>query len=64
MDIGGDIGQYTVTVTVTFNSSEVAPTEQKVLDTFRVLPIALIGAGLVGIGLLVLLIVVLRSRTG
>jgi hypothetical protein len=61
VDIGGDVEQYTVTVTVTFTADESAPTQQKVLDTFRVLPVALIGAGLVGIGLLILLIMVLRS---
>jgi hypothetical protein len=54
--------EYTVVVTVTFDTSEAAPTQQRVLDTFRVLPVALIGAGLVGIGLVLLLIMVVRSR--
>ena len=67
VDIGGDAGKdvdlYTVTVTVTFTADDAAPTQQKVLDTFRILPVALIGAGLVGIGLVILLIMVLRSRT-
>ncbi|MFI5906625.1 hypothetical protein [Dactylosporangium sp. NPDC051541] len=62
-DNAKDAEQYTVVVTVTFDTDQVAPTQQKVLDTFRVLPVALIGAGLVGIGLLILLVMVLRSRT-
>ncbi|GAA2367622.1 prealbumin-like fold domain-containing protein [Dactylosporangium salmoneum] len=67
VDIGADNAaadtqEYAVTVTVTFTTADTGPTQQKVLDTFRVLPVALIGAGLVGIGLLILLIMVLRSR--
>ncbi|GAA2589980.1 hypothetical protein GCM10010399_20110 [Dactylosporangium fulvum] len=62
VDIGGDVEQYTVVVTVTFEATVEAPAQQKVLDTFRVLPIALIGAGLAGIGLVILLIMVVRSR--
>ncbi|MGI5178910.1 prealbumin-like fold domain-containing protein [Dactylosporangium sp. CA-152071] len=62
-ETGADVDLYTVTVTVTFTADDRAPTQQKVLDTFRVLPVALIGAGLVGIGLVILLIMVLRSRT-
>ncbi|MEV6925949.1 hypothetical protein AB0M46_15850 [Dactylosporangium sp. NPDC051485] len=67
VDIGADNAaadtqEYDVTVTVTFSTADAGPTQQKVLDTFRVLPVALIGAGLVGIGLLILLIMVLRSR--
>ncbi|MET7425320.1 hypothetical protein [Dactylosporangium sp. NPDC005555] len=62
-EAGKDVDLYTVTVTVTFTADDAAPTQQKVLDTFRVLPVALIGAGLVGIGLVILLIMVLRSRT-
>jgi hypothetical protein len=67
VEIGGkgttdDAQEYNVVVTATFDSSATAPTQQKVLDTVRVLPVALIGAGLVGIGLLILLIMVLRSR--
>ncbi|WP_432835074.1 prealbumin-like fold domain-containing protein [Dactylosporangium sp. CA-092794] len=66
VEIGADNAQdgqqYTVVVTVTFDAAQAAPTQQKVLDTFRVLPVALIGAGLVGIGLVILLIMVLRSR--
>jgi hypothetical protein len=62
-ETGKDVDLYTVTVTVTYTADDAAPTQQKVLDTFRVLPVALIGAGLVGIGLVILLIMVLRSRT-
>ncbi|MDG6104951.1 hypothetical protein Daura_04615 [Dactylosporangium aurantiacum] len=62
-DAGKDVDLYTVTVTVTFTADDAAPTQQKVLDTFRILPVALIGAGLVGIGLVILLVMVLRSRT-
>ncbi|GAA3225306.1 hypothetical protein GCM10010532_057510 [Dactylosporangium siamense] len=62
-DAGKDVDLYTVTVTVTYTADDAAPTQQKVLDTFRILPVALIGAGLVGIGLVILLIMVLRSRT-
>ncbi|GAA3276138.1 hypothetical protein GCM10020218_023810 [Dactylosporangium vinaceum] len=62
-DAANEAQQYTVVVTVTYDAAPAAPTQQKVLDTFRVLPVALIGAGLVGIGLLILLIMVLRSRT-
>jgi hypothetical protein len=62
-EAGKDVDLYTVTVTVTFTADDAPPTQQKVLDTFRVLPVALIGAGLVGIGLVILLIMVLRSRT-
>ncbi|MGI5247250.1 prealbumin-like fold domain-containing protein [Dactylosporangium sp. CA-139066] len=61
-DNAADEPEYTVVVTVTFDTSEAPPTQQKVLDTFKVLPVALIGAGLVGLGLLILLIMVLRSR--
>ncbi|WP_432985717.1 prealbumin-like fold domain-containing protein [Dactylosporangium sp. CA-233914] len=61
-DNAADAQEYTVTVTVAFDTTEAAPTQQKVLDTFKVLPVALIGAGLVGIGLVILLIMVLRSR--
>ncbi|WP_238008069.1 hypothetical protein KZZ52_05005 [Dactylosporangium sp. AC04546] len=63
VDIGGDVELYAVIVTVTFTATAEVPAQQKVLDTFRVLPVALIGAGLVGIGLLILLIMVLRSRS-
>jgi hypothetical protein len=62
-DNANDTEEYTVVVTVTFDTDAAVPTQQKVLDTFRVLPVALIGAGLVGLGLLILLIMVLRSRT-
>jgi len=62
-DNANDTEGYTVVVTVTFDTDAAVPTQQKVLDTFRVLPVALIGAGLVGLGLLILLIMVLRSRT-
>ncbi|WP_433056445.1 prealbumin-like fold domain-containing protein [Dactylosporangium sp. CS-033363] len=58
-----DAEDYTVVVTVTFDTGRSGPTQQKVLDTVRILPVALIGAGLVGIGLIILLIMVLRSRT-
>ncbi|MER7275226.1 hypothetical protein ABT369_12275 [Dactylosporangium sp. NPDC000244] len=58
-----DAQETTIVVTVTFDTDAARPTQQKVLDTFRVLPVALIGAGLVGLGLLILLIMVLRSRT-
>ncbi|WP_426510092.1 prealbumin-like fold domain-containing protein [Dactylosporangium sp. McL0621] len=62
-DNAQDTEEYTVVVTVTFDMGKAGPTQQKVLDTVRVLPVALIGAGLVGLGLLILLIMVLRSRT-
>ncbi|GAA4247522.1 hypothetical protein ACFQZ5_42255 [Dactylosporangium darangshiense] len=62
-DNAADGQEYTVVVTVTFDTVDSAPTQQKVLDTFKVLPVALIGSGLVGIGLVILLIMVLRSRT-
>ncbi|MFG2037415.1 hypothetical protein [Dactylosporangium sp. NPDC048998] len=61
-DNAADAQEYTVIVTVTFDTGEATPTQQKVLDTFRVLPVALIGAGLVGIGVVILLVMVLRSR--
>ncbi|MEV8513908.1 hypothetical protein [Dactylosporangium sp. NPDC051484] len=61
-DDAADAEEYTVIVTVTFDTAEAALTQQKVLDTFRLLPVALIGAGLVGISLVILLIMVLRSR--
>ncbi|MER7005599.1 hypothetical protein ABT297_21490 [Dactylosporangium sp. NPDC000555] len=61
-DNAADADEYTVIVTVTFDTGEAAPARQKVLDTFQVVPVALIGAGLIGIGLVILLIMVLRSR--
>jgi hypothetical protein len=63
VEIGRDIDEYTIVVTVSYTVTDGAPRQATVLDTFRVLPVALIGAGLVGIGLVILLVMVVRSRT-
>jgi hypothetical protein len=61
--VARDVPDYTVTVTISYTAIEAAPRQATVLGTFRVLPVALIGAGLVGIGLVILLVMVVRSRT-
>jgi hypothetical protein len=63
VEVSKDIDEYTITVTISYAVTEAPPRQATVLDTFRVLPVALIGAGLVGIGLVILLVMVVRSRT-
>jgi hypothetical protein len=62
VEIKRDVTEYQVTVTISYTATDEGPRQATVLDTFRVLPVALIGAGLVGIGLVILLVMVVRSR--
>ena len=62
VDIKRDVDEYLVTVTITYEANEDTPQQATVLNTFRILPVALIGAGLVGLGLVILLVMVVRSR--
>jgi hypothetical protein len=62
VEIKRDVAEYQVTVTITYTATDEPPRQATVLDTFRVLPVALIGAGLVGLGLVILLVMVVRSR--
>jgi hypothetical protein len=62
VEIKRDVAEYTVTVTITYSSLAKAPQESTVLNSFRILPMALIGAGLAGLGLVILLVMVVRSR--
>jgi hypothetical protein len=62
VDIKRDVDEYLVTVTITYETNRDTPQQATVLNTFRILPVALIGAGLVGLGLVILLVMVVRSR--
>jgi hypothetical protein len=62
LDVKRDVDEYTVTVTLTYTATGEPPQQATVLDTFRILPVALIGAGLIGLGLVILLVMVFRSR--
>jgi hypothetical protein len=62
VDIKRDVDEYLVTVTITYEANQDTPQQATVLNTFRILPVALIGAGLVGLGLVILLVMVVRSR--
>ena len=62
ISVSREVNQYTVLVTATFSATDEAPNEAKILNSFRVLPVALAGAGLVGVGLVILLVMVVRSR--
>ncbi len=62
VDIKRDVDEYLVTVTITYAANADTPQQATVLNTFRILPVALIGAGLVGLGLVILLVMVVRSR--
>ncbi len=62
IDILRDIALYTVTVTNTFSGSG-DEHEARFPESFRMLPAALIGSGMVGIGALILLILVARRRS-
>jgi hypothetical protein len=62
VDIKRDVDEYLVTVTITYAANQDTSRQATVLNTFRILPVALIGAGLVGLGLVILLVMVVRSR--
>jgi hypothetical protein len=63
IDIARDVALYTVTVTNTFNGPGSTEHEATFPRTFRMLPAALIGSGMVGIGALILLILLARRRS-
>jgi len=62
VDISHDVGEYTVTVTITYHAATDVPRQARILTNPKVLPVALIGAGLVGLGLVILMVMVVRSR--
>jgi hypothetical protein len=62
LDVKREIDEYTVTVTLAYTATDEPAQQATVLNTFRILPVALIGAGLVGLGLVILLVMVVRSR--
>jgi hypothetical protein len=47
---------------MTFKAPGEGPNRATVLDHFNFLPVALIGAGLVGLGFVILVVVAIRSR--
>jgi hypothetical protein len=63
VDIARDVAFYTVTVTDTFTSAAGEANEAGFRGSFRMLPAALVGSGLVGIGALILLILIARRRS-
>ncbi|MBT8227713.1 MAG: hypothetical protein HKP61_14365, partial [Dactylosporangium sp.] len=64
VDIRRDVEDYTVTIVELIEAPSESPTPHPVFKTFRSLPYVLAGAGLVGLGALLLLLLVARWRRG
>lgn len=62
VDLRREVAEYTVTVVETVGGASASAEPSPVFKTFRALPLVLVGAGLVGVGVLVLLIVVARWK--
>jgi hypothetical protein len=62
IEIALEVPEYTLTVTDTFSRSRPEASRAGVLSSFSMLPMALIGSGLFGLGALMLLVIVVRSR--
>ena len=62
--LGRDVALYTVTIVETFEGTSASPSVASPFRTFQAMPVVLLGAGLVGVGILVLLIIVVRWRSG
>jgi hypothetical protein len=61
-DVARETEEYVLTVTAAYEAGRVRPDQARVFDNSNLLPIALIGGGLVGLGLVMLLVMVVRSR--
>jgi hypothetical protein len=61
-DVARNTTEYVLTVTATYEAGRGRPDQARLFDNSKLLPIALIGGGLVGLGLVMLLVVVVRSR--
>jgi hypothetical protein len=61
-DVARETDEYLVTVTATYEAGRSRPDQARAFDNGNLLPIALIGGGLVGLGLVMLLVMVVRSR--
>ncbi|HLL67949.1 MAG TPA: hypothetical protein VK453_19875 [Micromonosporaceae bacterium] len=64
VDVLRDVTEYTVTITDVFSTGQARAERTSVLDTFSMMPVVLVGSGLVGVGALMLLVIVAWSRRG
>jgi hypothetical protein len=62
LDIARDVAGYTVTVTDTFTTPVDDRRQATFLGPFKLLPVALIGSGMIGVGALLLLMLAARRR--
>jgi hypothetical protein len=62
VDVSRDVALYTFSVTDEFGQPTTLPNHTSILDELRALPIALVGIGIVGLGVLIFLGVLLRRR--